>query len=128
MFFKVVCAVILAVGIFLVVADLFKIPTIKASMAVKSLASRQKHTDSSLEIWLRGLAEWLSKHIRLNEYRRAQLESDLKVADMKTTPEMYVADAIVKAGIIGCLVVPFLFIFPFAVPIILLIAFIFYRI
>ena len=112
MFFKVVCAVILAVGIFLVVADLFKIPTIKASMAVKSLASRQKHTDSSLEIWL----------------RRAQLESDLKVADMKTTPEMYVADAIVKAGIIGCLVVPFLFIFPFAVPIILLIAFIFYRI
>lgn len=123
-----VIGVLCGVGLYFVLADAFKIPYYKTSKAVESLSKHQKDKKSVIDIWLSGLAEWLSKRIRLNEFKRAQLEADLKTAQMDVTPEKYKADAIVKALLIGVLAVPVGLLFPLLAPVMLILAFVLYRI
>ena len=115
------------VALFYILVDVYKIPYYKTSKAVESLSKKQKDKKSGLDIWLSGIAEWLSKHIRLNEFKRAQLEADLKTAQMNISPEMFKANAIVKACLIGVLAIPVAFIFPLFVPVVLFLAFFLYR-
>ena len=122
-----IIGVLCAVGLYFVLADVYKIPYYKTSKAVESLSKRQKDKKSSLDIWLSGIAEWLAKHLRLNEFKRAQLEADLKTAQMDITPEMFKANAVVKACLIAVLAIPVAFIFPLLVPVVLFLAFFLYR-
>lgn len=119
--------ILIGVGLFFVLVDVYKIPCYKTSKAVESLSKRQKDKTSGLDIWLHAIAEWLSRHMRLNEFKRAQLEADLKTAQIDITPEMFKANAIVKAALIGILTVPVLFIFPLLCPVILFLAFFLYH-
>ena len=114
------------VGLYYILADLLKIPYYKTSKAVDSL-SADRHKTSGLDIWLSGLAEKLAARLRMNEFKRAELEADLKTARMDITPEMYKANAIVKALLIGIFAVPVGFILPFMVPLILILSFVLYR-
>ncbi len=123
-----VIGVLCGVGLYFILADAFKIPYYKTSKAVESLSKHQKDKKSVIDIWLSGLAEWLSKRIRLNEFKRAQLEADLKTAQMDVTPEKYKTDAIVKALLIGVLAVPVGLLFPLLAPVMLILAFVLYRI
>ena len=59
--------VLLGIGIFLVFADVLRIPFFKTSKAAVNLSKRQKKKTSSVELWLKGLSEWIAKHLRLNE-------------------------------------------------------------
>ena len=113
-------------GLYYILADLLKIPYYKTSKAVDSL-SADRHKTSGLDIWLSGLAEKLAARLRMNEFKRAELEADLKTARMDITPEMYKANAIVKALLIGIFAVPVGFILPFMVPLILILSFVLYR-
>ena len=122
-----IVGVLCAIGLYYVLADVYKIPYYKTSKAVESLSKRQKEKKSSLDIWLSGLAEWLSKHLKLNEFKRAQLEADLKTAQMDITPEMFKANCIVKACPIGVFAIPVAFIFPLLVPVVLFLAVFLYR-
>ncbi len=122
-----VIGILIGIGLFYVLVDVYKIPYYKTSKAVESLSKRQKDKTSGLDIWLRGIAEWLSRHMRLNEFKRAQLEADLKTAQIDISPEMFKANAIVKAALIGILAVPVLFILPLLCPVILFLALFFYR-
>ena len=118
---------ICGIGLFFILVDVCKIPYYKTSKAVESLSKKQKNKKSALDIWLSGIAEWLSKHIRMNEFKRAQLEADLKTAQMDISPEMFKANAIVKASLIGVLAIPVAFIFPLLVPVVLILAVVLYR-
>lgn len=122
-----IVGVLCAIALYFVLADVYKIPYYKTSKAVESLSKRQKEKKSSLDIWLSGLAEWLSKHLKLNEFKRAQLEADLKTAQMDITPEMFKANCIVKACLIGVFAIPVGFIFPLLVPVVLFLAVFLYR-
>ena len=122
-----IIGILCAVGLYFVLADVYKIPYYKTSKAVESLSKRQKDKKSSLDIWLSGIAEWLAKHLRLNEFKRAQLEADLKTAQMDISPEMFKANAVVKACLIAVLAIPVAFIFPLLVPVVLFLAFFLYR-
>lgn len=122
-----IIGILIGVGLFYVLVDVYKIPYYKTSKAVESLSKRQKDKTSGLDIWLHGIAEWLSQHLRLNEFKKAQLEADLKTAQIDITPEMFGANAIVKASLIGILAVPVLFIFPLLCPVILFLAFFLYH-
>ncbi len=122
-----IIGILCGVGLFFVLVDVWRIPYYKTSKAVESLSKKQKDRKSGLDVWLSGLAVWLSKRIRINEFKRVQLESDLKTAQMNVTPEMFKANAIVKAGIIGVFAVPVAFIFPLLSPVILFLAFFLYR-
>ncbi len=109
-------------GVFLILSDYFRLPFFATSKSVNTLAHRQQTKTSSLDIWLKDFAVWVSKHIRLNEYKRMQLQSDLRSAGISLSPEMHVADAVVKSLIIGLVAVPIYFIMPILSPIILVLA------
>lgn len=105
----IIVAIIGAVGLALILMDRFKIPKYSVSKATHNLGKRQNQKTNPLEIWLKEIANWVSGKIRLNEYKRMQLEADLKTADMNMTPEMYVADNIVKSLFIGIFSIPVFF-------------------
>lgn len=105
----IIVAIIGAVGLALILMDRFKVPKYSVSKATHNLGKRQNQKTNPLEIWLKEIANWVSGKIRLNEYKRMQLEADLKTADMNMTPEMYAADNIVKSLFIGIFAIPVFF-------------------
>ncbi len=107
------------VGLYLILADAMRIPLLSTVTAFGNLNKRQKKKTSILEVWLNSLASWVSKRLRLNEYKRMQLEIDLKSAGMNISPEMHVANSIVKAALVGILAVPVFFIFPLMTPVVI---------
>lgn len=113
---------LLGIGIFMICADLFNIPHFKTSKTLVNLSKRQWKKTGSIELWLRGFADLVAKRLRLNEYKRLQLESDLKTVEMNISPELHTANAIVKAGLIVLLAIPAWFIFPLAMPLVLMLA------
>lgn len=113
---------IFGVGLFLILADFFRVPFFKTSKAINNVAKRQKKKTSTLDIWLGDLAMWISKRLRINEFKRMQLETDLRSAGVNLSPEMHIANSIVKSLIIGVFAIPVLFIFPLLSPIIVVLA------
>lgn len=122
-----IIGILCGIGLFFVLVDAYGIPYMKTSQAVKSLSSKQKNKTSGLDVWLGNLAGWLSKKIKINEFKKAQLEADLRTAQMDITPEMFKANAIVKALLIGVFAIPMIFIFPILCPVVLFLAFFLYR-
>ncbi|MDD4496107.1 MAG: secretion protein F [Eubacteriales bacterium] len=115
------------IGLYFVLADIYRLPYLKSTKAVTNLSKKQKDKSSGLDVWLKGIATWLSKHMKLNEFKRTQLEANLKTAQMDISPEMFKANAIVKSVIIGVFAIPVLFIFPMICPVILFMAFFLYK-
>ena len=113
---------IVGVGLFLILADCFRIPFFRTSKAIHDVAKRQEKKTSTLDIWLGDLAMWISTKLRLNEFKRIQLEIDLRSAGINMSPEMHIANSLVKAMLIGILAIPMLFIFPLLSPIIIALA------
>lgn len=122
MLLQMIIGILVGAGLFYVLADLYAVPFYKTSKAVVSLSKQQKGKTSGLDVWLKGFATWLSEHLKLNELKRAQLEADLKTAQMDISPEMFQANAIVKALLIGVFAIPTFFIFPLLCPVILFLA------
>lgn len=115
--------VLTGIGLFFILCDIFRIPYIKTSKAISNLSKRQNKKTSSIELWLRDFSTWLSKRIRINEYKRMHLLSALQTANLNITPELHTANAIIKSGIYGLLIIPGFFIFPPIVPVLLALAF-----
>ena len=110
---QVIIALVIALGVFMIAADSFHIPYLRTSMAMDRLARRQKEKTSQMDIWLKGLAVWIAGKLRLNEYRKAQLASDLRSAGIPLTPEMHIANSLVQSLLVGAGSIPFLFFMPF---------------
>jgi len=123
---QIIVGILVGIGIFFIVADLLRIPYVKTSKAINNLSKRQKNKTSSIDLWLKDLAIWLSKRLKLNEYKRMQLFSDLQTANVNITPELHIANAIIKAGLCGLLAIPAYFIFPLIVPLVLALVFAMY--
>ena len=110
---QVIIALVIALGVFMITADTFHIPYLRTSMAMDRLARRQKEKTSQVDIWLKGLAVWIAGKLRLNEYRKAQLASDLRSAGIPLTPEMHISNSLVQSLLVGVGAIPFLFFMPF---------------
>ncbi len=117
-----IAGALVGVGLFLILADALRVPFFATSTAAGNLAKRQKQKTGTLEILLHDLAMWISKRLRLNEYKRMQLETDLKSAGMNISPEMHIANSIVKALLVGIFAVPVFFIFPLLTPVVIALA------
>lgn len=113
---------VFGVGLFLILSDYFRLPFFRTSKAINNLAKRQEKKTSTLDVWLGDLAMWISKRLRLNEFKRMQFEIDLRSAGINMSPEMHIANSIVKSMLIGLMAVPMLFIFPLLAPIIVVLA------
>ena len=117
-----IVGILCGLALFYILVDLYAIPYYKTSKAVESISKQQKEKTSGLDVWLKGVADFFAKHIRLNEFKKAQLQNDLNTAQMNISPEMFKANAIVKSLIIASFVIPVLFIHPLLSPIILVLA------
>ena len=124
---KICIGVFVGSGLFMILADYFRIPYMRTSKAVSNLAKQQQDKTSSIDVWLSSFASFIARHLKLNDYKKMQLETDLRTAQMDILPEMYMANAIVKSTIVAVFAIPVLFIFPVLSPIILVLSFIMYR-
>lgn len=127
MIMKIFMIFLIGTGLFMILADCFRIPYMRTSKAVKNLAKQQKEKTSSIDVWLSSLASFIAKRLKLNEFKKARLEADLRTARMNISPEMFIANAVVKSFIIAVLAIPVLFIFRILSPIIIFLSFVLYK-
>ena len=119
---QVIIGALFGVGLFFILADVYAIPYYKTSKAVESLSKLQKEKTSGLDLWLGGIAGWLADRLPMDPFKKSQLEADLRTAQMDVTPEMFRANAIVKALLVGIMAIPMAFIFPLLCPVVLFLA------
>ena len=119
---QVIIGALFGIGLFLILADVYAIPYYKTSKAVESLSKLQKEKTSGLDLWLGGIAGWLADRLPMDPFKKSQLEADLRTAQMDETPEMFRANAIVKALLVGVMAIPMAFIFPLLCPVVLFLA------
>lgn len=103
---KLICCFPLGIGVYLILLDSFKLPYRKTSKAALNLLRRQKGSVSVLENGLESISVRLSKHLRINEFNYAKIESDLLSANSELSPERHIANALVKAAVIGIFSIP----------------------
>ena len=121
------CAVFAATGIGFLLAERLKLPSRAASRAMHSMGRNRKDKPNPLTLLMRELSGRLAGKLRLNDYRRAQLEADLRTGDMMQTPEQFVAENIVRAGTVAVLAVPVVFVSKLLAVLLLVAAVLFYR-
>jgi flagellar protein FlaJ len=107
---------LLALGLYFLLAGLFNLPTIGAAKAILNMGRHDKKPAKNLETLLFICAAKFSKLIRMDEYKRNQMSNTLKAAGFAITPEVYTAQALVKAGAILLGLIPCLFLIPLLSP------------
>jgi len=115
-------SVLFGAGIYFILADALKIPTLAATKAVIAVTRREKKQAKSLEAIFFDLAVKLVVFIKLNDYKKRKMTAKLKSAGMNLSPEVYTAKAIVKAGLIFAFVIPCLLFLPILAPVFLFLA------
>ena len=121
------CAVFAATGIGFLLAERLKLPSRAASRAMHSMGRNRKDKPNPLTLLMRELSGRLAGRLHLNDYRRAQLEADLRTGDMTQTPEQFVAENTVRAGTVAVLAVPVAFLSKFLAVLLLVVAVLLYR-
>lgn len=114
--------ILLAFGIYLILADRLCLPLLATERAMLSTGRKGKSAAKSIEALLMGWAVILARYLRLDEYKKVRLQSNLNAAVLNLTPEVYTAFAIVKAAAILLGVVPCFFLFPLLTPVLVLLA------
>ena len=113
---------LLAAGMFLVLSDFLKLPTLKAAKAMLGAGKESKKAAKTVEAWLMSGAVKLARHIRMDEYKRARMANVLKAAGYSMTPEVYTAYALTKSGAILLGVIPCLLLLPLLTPLVVILA------
>lgn len=114
--------ILLATGLFFVLSDILKLPTMKTAKAMLGAGKGSKKAAKTIEAWIMSGAVRLSKHIHMDEYKHSRMANILKAAGYSMTPEVYTAYAITKAGAILLGVIPCLLLLPLVTPILVILA------
>ena len=114
-----VFGILLAIGLFLISADLLKLPSIATQKAMLSAGKQGKEKAKTVDVLLMGWAVKLAKYIPMDEYKKSRMKNTLNAAGMNLTPEEFIASAILKSGIIALLIIPCLMILPLIAPILM---------
>lgn len=114
--------ILIATGLFLILADVLKLPAMGAGKAMLGAGKENKKAAKTVEAWLMTGAVKLSKYIRMDEYKRGRMTNILKASGISMTPEVYTAYAITKSGAIALGALPCLFLLPLLAPVLLILA------
>lgn len=109
---KILVGVTCGIGLYFILADAFRLPTIKSSQAISNVAKKQNENVSSIDVWLGNIASFIAGKLKINEFKRAELVGDLRTAQMDITPEQYIANAVVKSLLGVVFSIPLFFILP----------------
>ena len=118
--------ILLAIGLFLISADLLKLPSIATQKAMLSAGKQGKEKAKTVDALLMGWAVKLAKYIPMDEYKKSRMKNTLNAAGMNLTPEEFISSAILKSGIIAILIIPCLMILPLIAPILMFLSIIIY--
>ena len=118
--------ILLAIGLFLISADLLKLPSIATQKAMLSAGKQGKKKAKTVDVLLMGWAVKLAKYIPMDEYKKSRMKNTLNAAGMNLTPEEFISSAILKSGIIALLIIPCLMILPLIAPILMFLSIIIY--
>ncbi|WP_333657187.1 hypothetical protein [Tissierella praeacuta] len=118
--------ILLAIGLFLISADLLKLPSIATQKAMLSAGKQGKEKAKTIDTLLMGWAVKLAKYIPIDEYKKSRMKNTLNAAGMNLTPEEFISSAILKSGIIAILIIPCLMILPLIAPILMFLSIIIY--
>lgn len=121
-----VFGMLLASGLFLILADAFKLPRLATNRAMITATREQKEKANNLEALLNGWAVVLAKYIPMDEYKKHRMKNTLQAAGMKQTPEEYMAFALLKSGLMGVGVILSLMIVPLLAPVLLFLTILIY--
>ncbi|OLN27588.1 secretion protein F [Desulfosporosinus metallidurans] len=114
--------VLLAAGLYFILASILKLPTMDTAKAMLNAGRKNKKAAKNVEAWLMSGAVKLSRYIRMDEYKHSRMANVLKAAGLSMTPEVYSAYAITKAGAILLGVIPCLFLLPLLSPVLIILA------
>ncbi len=109
-------ALFFAMGLYLVLAAVFHVPTYRATKAVLNTVKKNKKQAKNSDAVLMELASKLAKVLPMDDYKRRKLTATLRSAEIPLTAEQYVSLAMVKAGLVFLGVIPCLFIAPIISP------------
>ena len=112
----------LFLGMFLLAADLLKVPYMKTEKALLDTGRNNKKGSAAFDAFLLQGAMRLSHVIRMDEYRKSRMKNVLKATGIKMTPEVYQAYALTKAGLLMAGIIPCLLLFPLLTPIVVFLA------
>lgn len=121
-----VFSILLAIGLFLISADLLKLPSIATQKAMLSAGKQRKEKVKTVDVLLMGWAVKLAKYSPMDEYKKSRMKNTLNAAGMNLTPEEFISAAILKSGIIALLIIPCLMILPLIAPILMFLSIIIY--
>lgn len=92
--------ILVSVGFYMILADIFNVANIKASKVILDANRRnKKKSTKTIETIILDYAILLSKYIKIDEYKKSKLESTLKSADIRISPETYLSQVYIKVGI-----------------------------
>lgn len=114
--------ILVAAGLFLILADILKLPAMGAGKAMLGAGNENKKAAKTVEAWVMAGAVKLSKYIRMDEYKRSRMTNILKASGIAMTPEVYTAYAITKSCAIALGALPCLFLLPLLAPVLLILA------
>lgn len=114
-------ALFLTAGLYLILAELFKVPTYKATKAILGTVKKNKKKARNSDAVLMELAVKLSKVLPMDDYKKRKLNATLKSAEIPMTAELYVSLAIVKAALMLTCTIPCLLVVPILSPVFVII-------
>ena len=93
-------------GIYLILIDLFKLPTKRTIKAILSLDKREKKKTRNFDVFVNSLSMRFSKVIKLTDYKKRKLTATLRSAGIKLSPETFIVKSWVKAGMMLLFIIP----------------------
>ncbi|MGK9250245.1 secretion protein F [Paenibacillus humicus] len=93
---------LLAVGAYFLLAARLKLPTLATTRAILQVAKLGKQKVSPFHTLIFHLSAWLAGRLSLGDYYKRKTAATLRSAGIHTTPEAYLAGAIIKASLIFC--------------------------
>lgn len=113
---------LLAAGLFFIAADLLRLPKLATQKAMLEAGRQAKPKAKTVDALLRGAAVRLSAQIPMDEYKKSRMAKVLSAAGLDLSPELFTAQAIVKACAIALGILPALMILPLLAPFLLFLA------
>lgn len=117
---------LLASGLFFILADILKLPSLATQKAMLSAFKQNRKSAKSIDTIINGWAVRIAKFIPIDEYKKRRMKNTLNAAGMNQAPEEFIAVAIIKSGLIVLVVIPSLIILPLLAPILLFLAVLIY--
>lgn len=109
-------ALFFALGLYLILAAVFHVPTYRATKAVLNTVRKNRKQANHADAVLMELAAKLARILPMDNYRRRKLTAALRSAEIPLTAEQYISLAMVKAGLVLLGALPCLLIVPVISP------------